>query len=314
MQLTDIIGQAKAKERINFHLDAFTAGQPVPNLFFIAPRGTGKTSLATAAGLELKKISGGMKRFLVLNCASLKNLKQFFNSIVMPHINDRDVTILFDEASELPDDVTMALLTMLNPNANNRNTYSYEDYTIDIDFRRQTFFFATTEGQTIFPALLSRCRRIDLETYKPEELGKIVQLNAADITFAPDLLLTIAPTLRGEPRQATLLASDIKNFLAPKGQKTFGFEDWKLLSHKLDILPLGLSRMELQVLRILEKAKDVSLTRVSATMGMNTEAVRKDLELYLLRQGLMEIKQSGRNISSRGQEYLRELDKQAVMA
>jgi Holliday junction resolvasome RuvABC ATP-dependent DNA helicase subunit len=307
MMLNDIIGQDRAKSRINFHINAFASGEPVPNLFFIAPRGTGKTSLATAAGLELKKVSGGAKRFLVVNCASIKGLKQFFNGIVMPHINDRDVTILFDEASELPLDVTMGLLTMINPNSNNRNTYSYDDYTVDIDLKRQTFMFATTEGQSIFHALLSRCRRIDLEPYTYDQLSKIVQLNCKDVQFDSTILANIAPVLRGEPRQATLLANDIKNYLAPLHKNTFDAQDWTNLCSQLDILPFGLTRLELQVLRVLEKSKDVSLTRLGATLGMTPEAVRKDLELFLMRRGFLEIKQTGRNITALGLGYLKAL-------
>ena len=56
--------------------------------------------------------------------------------IVIPHMVERDATVLFDECSELPKDVTMALLTITNPNRDNRNDFSYEDYNVTFDFRR----------------------------------------------------------------------------------------------------------------------------------------------------------------------------------
>lgn len=307
MKFNEIVGQERAKSRLSFYLDGYEAGGCVPSLFFVAPRGTGKTTIATATGLELKRRSGDSKRFWTVNCASLKNLKQFFQGFFMQHINDKDVTVLFDEASELPNDITMALLTMLNPTETNINSYSYDDYTVDVNLRRQTFFFATTEGQAVFPALMSRCRRIDLENYTYSDLAKILQKHAPDVVFEDGIVDNIAPVLRGEPRQASLLAKDIKNYLAPFKRHNFTAEDWEDFCKKLDILPFGLTRLECQVLRVLERAKDVSLTRLGATLGMSPEAVRRDLELHLLRRGLMEIKQSGRNITALGQGYLKAL-------
>ena len=51
---------------------------------------------------------------------------------MIPHVHRQECTVLFDEASELPKDVTMAMLTMFNPNKDNRTTFSYEDYQLDI--------------------------------------------------------------------------------------------------------------------------------------------------------------------------------------
>lgn len=307
MQLNEIIGQERAKSRINFHVDGFAAGQAVPTLCFVGPRGYGKTELATATAKALKKASGDIKRCFVINAASIKNLKQFFTGVIIPRVSDRDVTLVIDEASELPQDVTMALLSMLNPNESGMNTYTYDEYTVDIDAKRQTFMFATTEGDQIFPPLMSRCRRIDLEPYTYDNLGKILQIHAKDVEFEPGLLANIAPVLRGEPRQATLLANEIKSYLAPYQSTKFNTADWQELSRILDILPYGLTRLELQVLKVLEKSKDVSLTRLGATIGMSPESLRKDVELFLLRRGFLEIHPGGRNITALGQGYLKAL-------
>jgi len=303
----EIVGQEKAKSRVDFHIQAYSAGEALPSMFFVAPRGYGKTSIAQAAGARLKEMSNGAKRCFTVNCASIKNLKQFWGSIVMPIVNDRDMTLLLDEASELPMDVTMALLTMINPNKSNRNSYTYDDYTVDIDLKRQTFLLATTEVHKIFPALLNRTRRIDLDTYSLAHLGEILQRNAPDVKFEENILNDITPVLRGTPRQAVMMASDIKTYLATLKRQNFNRQDWTALSNKLDILPLGLSRLELKVLHILAKDKDVSLTRIAAMMGMTTQSVRQDLELNLQSFGLMDISTAGRNITQRGQSYLKQV-------
>ena len=74
--------------------------------------------------------------------------------------------------AELPKDVTMALLTILeSQQGSNRTSFSFEDYTVDFDFTRQSFMFATTEAQSIFHALMDRTERIDLEEYTYERIG-----------------------------------------------------------------------------------------------------------------------------------------------
>lgn len=308
MNWKDIIGQEKAKDRFNFHFAAYQAGEALPSFMLCGPKGVGKTCIGSAFALRVKEESNGTKKAFTRNCASIKNLKTFWNEMVMPCINDRDVTILFDEASELPMDVTMALLTIVNPNDTNRTSYTYEDMTVDFDLRRQTFMFATTEPHKVFHALMNRCRRIDLEDYSHEDLSAILRRNTKGVTFAPAALEQMAPTLRGNARQAVMMAQDVKTYLAPTGRTYFGLEAWQDMSARLDILPLGLSRLELRVLRILAERMNCSLTRIAATMGMTPAAVQKDLELYLQRCGLLEVTPNGRNLSPLGQAYLKALD------
>lgn len=308
MKWTELVGQEKAKSRLDFHFEAAKVGkEALPSFMLCGPRGFGKTCIGEAFGLRVKDMTGGTKRFYSLNCASVKNLKQFWHSIVVPVINDRDVTILFDEASELPMDVTMAILTMINPNPNNRNNYTYEDMTIDVDLNRQSFMFATTEPHKVFHALMNRCRRIDLEEYTHENLNVIMKRNSKGITYSHDVLNQISPTLRGNARQAVMMAQDIRTYLAPLKKVTFTMGDWNILSTKLDILPLGVNRLELQVLRVLEQRKDCSLTRIAATLGLSPAAVQRDYELYLQKRGLMEITTTGRNLTPQGYEYLKHL-------
>jgi Holliday junction resolvasome RuvABC ATP-dependent DNA helicase subunit len=310
MKWTELVGQEKAKSRLDFHFEAAKVGkEALPTFMLCGPRGFGKTCIGEAFGLRVKEMTGGVKRFYSLNCASVKNLKQFWHSIIVPVINDRDVTILLDEASELPDDVTMALLTMINPNPNDRNQYTYEDMTVDIDLKRQSFMFATTEPHKVFHALMNRCRRIDLEEYNHSDLNTILKRNARGITFSPHVLDHIAPVLRGTARQAVMMAQDIKSYLAPLKRTAFTMADWESLSRKLDYLPFGVNRMELQVLRVLQSRKDCSLTRIAATLGLSPAAVQRDYELYLQKMALMEITTTGRNLTPQGYEYLKTIDK-----
>lgn len=309
MTFDNIVGQSRAKEKVNYYLEAYKAGKPFPTTLFAGQTGGGKTALATACGKTLKELSGNKKRFLTINASAIKSLRYFIESIVIPHIHDKDVTMLFDEASELDNDTTMALLTILNPNDENRTSYPYGDAIFDFDFNRQTFLFATSEPQDIFSALMKRFRRIDLEEYTNEDLIKILIKKLPGIEFKDDILTEAATVLRQNPRQTILLAQDISTYLAFKGNKTsFGKEDWAEIKRRLDILPLGLSRTEIRLLEILSQKRDLSLTRIGAALNLTADAVRRDYELYLQRLGLIEIGiGSKRNISGAGMEYLRNL-------
>jgi len=71
------------------------------------------------------------------------------------------------------------------------------------------------------------------------------------------------------------------------------------------VLPLGLNRIELQLLRILRDVRDCSLTNLSAKTGLTRECVQRDFEMYLQKMNLMRISTSGRNITPQGLDYLK---------
>ena len=106
--------------------------------------------------------------------------------------------------------------TMLNPNDDNRNRFTFGDYVIDIDFKRHTFMFATTEADKLFHALQDRCTRIDLEDYNYDELGAIVALSLKRVSFQDGVLPEIASTLRGNARAAKKVAVDIASYIKGK--------------------------------------------------------------------------------------------------
>ncbi|NBW13635.1 MAG: ATP-binding protein, partial [Caulobacteraceae bacterium] len=169
---SQIVGQDKVKKKLNFLLDGFSKTRIIPHLLFVAPRGCGKTLIAQETANIMRRT-----KTIVVNCSTIKNVKQFFNQIMFPYVYSKDTTIIFDEASELPRDVTMALLTILNPNSNNRNDFTLDEGTYTFRFDQNSFLFCTTEAQKIFHALLDRLYRIDLEDYSYNDLGKIINNN-----------------------------------------------------------------------------------------------------------------------------------------
>ena len=184
-----LLGNILQSVNLSFISKAFERTGVVPNMMLTAPKGAGKTMLARAFARNLiLPDTMQPKKYIELNCATIKNLRQFVEMIMIPYMQNNDATFLFDECHMLPKDVTMALLTITNPNKNNFNTFSYEGSDIDIDFRKLTFLFATTEPQEVFHALIDRMERIDLDDYSYDELGQILLLNTDRIKFSGDIV------------------------------------------------------------------------------------------------------------------------------
>ena len=299
-----IIGQHPAKRKFEFYIKAFERTGIVPNIMLTAPKGAGKTMLARAFARNLIMPNTMQpKKYIELNCATIKNLRQFVEMIMIPYMQNEEATFLFDECHMLPKDVTMALLTITNPNKDNFNTFSYEGSDIDIDFKKLTFLFATTEPQDVFHALIDRMERIDLDEYSYDELGQILLLNTEKIRFSGDIVSKhIAPALRGNGRAAQKMATNIKSYVAANKTKTFKLSDWNELCRILDIMPHGLNKTELRYLRTLHREGTVRLYNLAAKLQMTRSAIQSDAETYLQKLNFIEATNNGRQLTIQAKE------------
>jgi Holliday junction resolvasome RuvABC ATP-dependent DNA helicase subunit len=300
---SEIVGQEKTKAKLNFLLEGFEQTKIMPHLLFVAPRGCGKTMIAQ----ETAKIMNRQKNVIV-NCSTIKNVKSFFNQVMLPFVYDKDTTIIFDEASELPRDVTMALLTILNPNTNNQNEFTFEDGTYTFRFNQNSFIFCTTEAQKIFHALADRLYRIDMEDYSYISLGKIIQNNLKSKSqfIELDVIDEVASVCRGNARQAQSLANQISSYLMSKKSNKLTSGGWSEIKGKLSIYPLGLSEIELNIIKILKEHGEVRLTNLSAKTNLTKDMLQKNVEMYLMRNNLIEIRPTGRALTKKGHDYHKE--------
>ena len=300
---SEIVGQDKTKKKLNFILEGYSKSKIIPHLLFVAPRGCGKTLIAQKTANLMKR-----DRTIIVNCSTIKNVKSFFNQIMLPYVYDKDVTIIFDEASELPRDVTMALLTILNPNQNNRNEFTFDEGTYEFRFDINSFMFCTTEAQKIFHALLDRLYRIDLQDYSYIDLGKIINnnLKLKNQNVADEILSEVASVCRGNARQAQSMANQISSYLASKNSKELDKNGWLEIKDSLSIYPLGLTEIELNVIKILKDHGEIRLTNLSAKTNLTKEMLQRNVELYLIRNNLIEIRPTGRALTKKGHEYHKE--------
>ena len=302
----DLIGQHAVKKKLSFYIDAFNKTYQAPFLLMAGAKGLGKTEFAKAFAKNLRNEDGDKRTFLELNCSTIKNNEQFFEQIFMPIIHDNEVTILFDEAHALPKDLTMAFLTIFNTEKNHKKNFEWDGMNFEFNFKRQTFIFATTESDKIFPPLKDRFTNVDFEPYTSEELAEIISIVLPDITFGEDCLAEVAKTVRNNARSAVKRSKEIALYCGAKDTNHFTLDGFRDLSEKIGILPMGLTNTEKQLLTALKEIGSATLTGLSAKLGLSKTALQRDHEMYLLNKNLIEI-DGKRKITARGLKLCNEL-------
>jgi Holliday junction resolvasome RuvABC ATP-dependent DNA helicase subunit len=278
-----LIGQDHIKKTLNFYLDAYKATNTTPFLMFNGAKGLGKTEFAKQFAKSLKK------PLLEINCSTIKNNQQFFEQIFMPVIMDNEVTILFDEAHALPKELVMAFLTVFNVESAKKKRFEWRDSTFEFNFEKQSYIFATTELDKLFPPFKDRLTIVDFKPYVEEELAAILQNKLDWVIFEDGVMDDIAPTLRGNARSAVKRAKEIEMYCEAKNISKFGKAEWKKLCDTLGINASGLTNTEIEILTILKERGDCTLAMLSAATGLSRTAIQRDAELYLLRKGAIKI-------------------------
>jgi Holliday junction resolvasome RuvABC ATP-dependent DNA helicase subunit len=287
MAFEKLIGQEKVKSKLGFYIEAQAKTKVVPFLNFIGARGLGKTAYAREFASHLKGPNGIKKPFIEINSSTIKSAKQFFEQVFLPHIYDQDVVVLFDECHGLPNDLIYAFLTILNTEKDNIREYTTPDNTYVFDFTRQHFLFATTESQQLFPPLRDRLTVIEFADYNTDQLKQIFSSYLDDLQFEDDALSRIAETSRGNARSCILRAKEIKTYCDTYGIKKVQMEHVNSLFDILGVLPHGLNRIEWQILNILKREGQCTLSTLAAKTGLSRSSLQRDHELFLLRKGFM---------------------------
>ena len=298
-----LIGQDNVKKKLSFYLKAFNKTSICPFLNFVGAKGLGKTEFAKSFARNLTNNDGSPRPFIEINCSTIKNNEAFFEQIFLPVIANNEVTILLDEAHALPKDLTNAFLTIFNTEKDHVKDFHWEEQVFTFNFKKQTFLFATTESDKLFPPLKDRLTTIDFEPYEYSELGQILQTKVPDVNFTADALYQISKTTRGNARNAVMRAKEIMLFCEAENCPNFDEASFEKFCDTLGILPHGITCTEKQLLQILAERGACTLSMLSASTGLSTTSIRADHELYLLRKNFMQI-DGKRKITSDGRKVL----------
>lgn len=302
-----LIGQDNVKRKLNFYLKAFNKTSICPFLNFVGAKGLGKTEFAKAFARNLTNKDGSPRPFIELNCSTIKNNEAFFEQIFLPLIANNEVTILLDEAHALPKDLTNAFLTIFNTENTHLKDFTWEEQIFSFDFTKQTFLFATTESDKLFPPLKDRLTTIDFEPYESGELGQILESKLDGVKFLPEALFKLAKTTRGNARSAVMRAKEVMLYCESENNPNFTTQSYEDFCKILGVLPHGITCTEKQILEILNERGSCTLAMLSASTGLSPSSIRCDHELYLLRKNFMQI-DGKRKITSHGKKVLTSLE------
>ena len=250
--------------------------------------------------------NGSPRPFLELNASTIRNNEAFFEHIFFNFILGREITIFFDEAHNLPKDLTQTFLTICNTDSNPVRDVSFNNQNFTFDFTKVTFLFATTEPDKIFGPLKDRMEPVEFKPYTEENLGDIMESRIPDLVLKDSVRSEVVSTIRDNPRSAVKRATQIDTYCQAYGKAVFRSEDFTDLCKRVDIQPHGISNMELRVLEILEERGESSLQSLCATSGMSRNALQRDVENFLLKHGFLEInsKNSRRQITVKGKKVV----------
>ncbi len=292
-QLSDYIGQEKAKDILSVYIDsAKLRGEPLDHVLLYGPPGLGKTTLsniiANEMNVNIRTTSGPAIE------------KQGDLAAILTSLNEGDV-LFIDEIHRLP----RAVEEILYP--------AMEDYALDIiigkgpsarnvrlPIPKFTLIGATTRAGQLTTPLRDRFGvLLKLQLYTPEELSTIVKRSATilDIPTEDGGALEIATRSRGTPRIANRLLKRIRDFAIVRGDGIITTEIARSALDKLEIDALGLDNTDRQMLTAIIQyygGGPVGLETLAATIGEEAITIEDVYEPYLMQIGFLSRTPRGR--------------------
>ena len=282
-RLAEIIGQRAVAERLAIALAAAKKrGEPLPHILFDGPPGLGKTTFAgvlhNELGVELSLTSG----------ASLDKKMD-----VMPYLtNAAEGSILFiDEIHRLPRAVEEFIYPVM------------EDFrvdvvlgegmaarTINLPLKKFTIIGATTRSGMLSSPLRERFHMHEhLEFYEPEDLARIITVNAAKlrVEISPEAAWELAGRSRGTPRIANSRLRWVRDYAIARAD---GRIDVAIAEDALAMQEIDSEGMDKQDRRYLDtlirvfKGGPTGAEALAATMTLSVDTIRDEVEPYLLRR------------------------------
>lgn len=298
----EIIGQEKVKKNLSLYLDGYKVNKFIPPILLISPRGTGKTNLASQLSNNLTDNNNQIKNTLHINCASIKNLSQFVDQLIIPFQNTY-VTYLMDEIHCVPKDVSNWLLSVISPNKERKSFNYFNNNRFDFDFHQTSWLACTTHPEKLSEAYKSRQERIDLEEYSDSELIRILYKNSGDIIYKDNIELDIVSVCRSTPREVVKISDKIKQYCDIKHNRLFDKGDWSTLKNRAGINYLGLNAHEIRHLQCLKESGELTLTMLAAKLRLDRTTVQRDIERFLFEKSLINIE---------GKRFLTHLGREAI--
>lgn len=152
-------------------------------------------------------------------------------------------------------------------------------------------FLLTNEFDTLKEPLVNRCLVYNLMEYSEFEIAKIIKRRTKFPFWYCEL---ISSYCRGNPRVAILTSKRLEIILKYNGHPYNRDELKNYIENFLNIKEGGFTQYDLLYLDFLNKIKRASLDTISYSIMLPKDTIRKEIEPFLLKKGLIRITSKGR--------------------
>jgi Holliday junction DNA helicase RuvB len=303
--LDEYLGQSELLQRLEIALDAAKKrDDPMEHVLLYGPPGLGKTTLAHVIANEL-----GTRAWVTSGPALTKGA-DLVGTLTRMEAND---VLFIDEIHRLPASVEEYIYPAM------------EDYKIDFtldtgmharvvsySLKPFTLIGATTRAGLLTGALRSRFGIVhNLRFYDTDELTDIL-IQAAKklegVYIHRDALKTIASRSRGTPRIALRLLRRVRDYAEVRCDGDFSNEvvNAALSLEGIDTVGMdALDRTYMETIATTYEGGPVGVEAVAASMGEDAGTLQDVVEPYLLQVGFLARTRQGRQITSKGHEWLK---------
>lgn len=298
-----IVGQRQVIEPLQILIAAARhSGKSLGHILFVGPPGLGKTTLARAIAAE----TGG--RLVEVMGPKLDDRAALLNLLL--GARDRDV-IFIDEIHALRRETAESIYTAMEDfRAGLVIGEGERAEIVQRDLARFTMVGATTEAGRIPKPMLDRFSWIgELQYYSEGEIVEVLRRQKSAVTDDRALAM-IANHAIGTPRRALRLLQHVMAFAGARETGEIGVGVVIAALRAFAVNPLGLSAVEVDILRALQHAGlgvPRGVAAIASQLNLSENVIVEVHEPVLLRLRLIARTGRGRMLTSAGQAYLEAL-------
>ena len=303
VSLENFIAKDDTKNTIRFAIAAAKKkGSSFPHAIITGNAGVGKTTLANIIANEM-----GVK-IRVLMGPSVKDTRDISNIFVDKEgdlIRDGDI-IFVDEIHSLKKEFQEMFYSAMEDRF---IPVKVDDRTFNYKIKDLTIIIATNESSNLPSPLVDRCRvKINLDAYSVSDLTKIITENAIvmnvsdkeKVMVSEEAARTLAGVCRGTPRIAINNFILVRDYAIAIGEDTITKDVLKAALSMMGVDEYGLKEIDRKVLHVLFNVKKMSKDTLASMIGYNPDILVRDIEPYLMIQGLMMRSSVVRTLTEKG--------------